>query len=120
MAKGIFKLPNQLIGAQDFWFGLCYGVTHDSGNKGKDADLPENGRSNGVKKNCAHCHTTKTSKWRTGPEGPLSICNGCGIKFEEEKEPPSINDHNKESCLVSNIGADDEYREILIGGVIDQ
>ncbi|THG23381.1 hypothetical protein TEA_006473 [Camellia sinensis var. sinensis] len=84
----------------------------DSGNKGKDADLPENGRSNGVKKNCAHCHTAKTSKWRTGSEGPLSICNGCGIKFEEEKEPPSINDHNKESCLVSNIGADDEYREV--------
>lgn len=87
-------------------------IAKDSGNKGKDADLPENGRSNGVKKNCAHCHTTKTSKWRTGPEGPLSVCNGCGIKFEEEKEPPSINDQNKESCLVSNIGADDEYREV--------
>ncbi|XP_014499949.1 GATA transcription factor 21 [Vigna radiata var. radiata] len=29
---------------------------------------------------CADCHTTKTPLWRTGPTGPKSLCNACGIR----------------------------------------
>ncbi|KAL2340479.1 hypothetical protein Fmac_008419 [Flemingia macrophylla] len=29
---------------------------------------------------CADCHTTKTPLWRSGPKGPKSLCNACGIR----------------------------------------
>ncbi|XP_020224491.1 GATA transcription factor 21 [Cajanus cajan] len=29
---------------------------------------------------CADCHTTETPLWRTGPNGPKSLCNACGIR----------------------------------------
>ncbi|XP_058727813.1 GATA transcription factor 21-like [Vicia villosa] len=29
---------------------------------------------------CSDCHTTKTPLWRSGPAGPKSLCNACGIR----------------------------------------
>lgn len=29
---------------------------------------------------CADCNTTKTPLWRSGPNGPKSLCNACGIR----------------------------------------
>ncbi|XP_041997146.1 putative GATA transcription factor 22 [Salvia splendens] len=43
-------------------------------------------RSNGFSYNnspirvCSDCNTTKTPLWRSGPKGPKSLCNACGIR----------------------------------------
>ncbi|KAF2304344.1 hypothetical protein GH714_030292 [Hevea brasiliensis] len=29
---------------------------------------------------CADCNTTSTPLWRSGPRGPKSLCNACGIR----------------------------------------
>ncbi|CAK9134957.1 unnamed protein product [Ilex paraguariensis] len=29
---------------------------------------------------CADCSTTKTPLWRSGPKGPKTLCNACGIR----------------------------------------
>ncbi|KAK6784177.1 hypothetical protein RDI58_017631 [Solanum bulbocastanum] len=29
---------------------------------------------------CTDCNTTKTPLWRSGPKGPKSLCNACGIR----------------------------------------
>ncbi|TYJ29592.1 hypothetical protein E1A91_A06G078300v1 [Gossypium mustelinum] len=29
---------------------------------------------------CTDCNTTKTPLWRSGPRGPKSLCNACGIR----------------------------------------
>lgn len=29
---------------------------------------------------CTDCKTTKTPLWRSGPQGPKSLCNACGIR----------------------------------------
>lgn len=38
---------------------------------------------------CRICGTTEAPEWRTGPEGPKTLCNACGIKryrrFKAEK-----------------------------------
>ncbi|RVX05534.1 putative GATA transcription factor 22 [Vitis vinifera] len=36
--------------------------------------------SNNTIRVCADCNTTKTPLWRSGPRGPKSLCNACGIR----------------------------------------
>ncbi|CAN8301667.1 unnamed protein product [Cochlearia groenlandica] len=38
------------------------------------------GNNNGVIRVCSDCSTTKTPLWRSGPQGPKSLCNACGIR----------------------------------------
>lgn len=35
---------------------------------------------------CTLCGTTKTPLWRTGPEGPKSLCNACGIRAKKNRQ----------------------------------
>ncbi|GMH16276.1 hypothetical protein Nepgr_018117 [Nepenthes gracilis] len=32
---------------------------------------------------CTHCHVQKTPQWRTGPLGPKTLCNACGVRFNK-------------------------------------
>lgn len=31
---------------------------------------------------CSHCLVQKTPQWRTGPAGPKTLCNACGVRFK--------------------------------------
>ncbi|ELR12163.1 GATA zinc finger domain containing protein [Acanthamoeba castellanii str. Neff] len=33
---------------------------------------------------CQHCGTRFTSQWRTGPSGPSTLCNACGIRYARQ------------------------------------
>ncbi|KAI4303160.1 hypothetical protein MLD38_038822 [Melastoma candidum] len=37
------------------------------------------------KKTCADCGTSKTPLWRSGPAGPKSLCNACGIRSRKKR-----------------------------------
>ncbi|KAK2965226.1 hypothetical protein RJ640_019981, partial [Escallonia rubra] len=37
-------------------------------------------------KRCSECHTKKTPLWRSGPPGPKSLCNACGIKYNKKRK----------------------------------
>ncbi|XP_061362787.1 GATA transcription factor 21-like [Gastrolobium bilobum] len=56
------KLPLSLLG------------TDNSGNNSS------NQSSSITVRVCSDCHTTKTPLWRSGPRGPKSLCNACGIR----------------------------------------
>lgn len=66
-----------------------------------DGASSEKGKSN-IVKSCAHCHTTETLRWRTGPEGHKSLCDACGIRLEKQREP----------LFCSNTGAEKENGEV--------
>uniref|UniRef100_A0A0C9QV69 TSA: Wollemia nobilis Ref_Wollemi_Transcript_7469_1487 transcribed RNA sequence n=1 Tax=Wollemia nobilis TaxID=56998 RepID=A0A0C9QV69_9CONI len=34
---------------------------------------------------CVDCNTTKTPLWRSGPQGPKSLCNACGIRYRKKR-----------------------------------
>lgn len=34
---------------------------------------------------CVHCHSTETPLWRTGPDGPKTLCNACGVRYKKGK-----------------------------------
>ncbi|XP_059645258.1 putative GATA transcription factor 22 isoform X3 [Cornus florida] len=82
----------------------------DSGYEDMDVVLPKNETSNGVEKKCAQCHTTETSKWRTGPGGPKSLCNACGVKLKQGDDFPVMKDQKTKPG--SNIGAEEENNEV--------
>ncbi|XP_077210032.1 GATA transcription factor 12-like [Tasmannia lanceolata] len=37
---------------------------------------------------CLHCATDKTPQWRTGPMGPKTLCNACGVRFKSGRLVP--------------------------------
>ncbi|XP_027337781.1 GATA transcription factor 2-like [Abrus precatorius] len=41
----------------------------------------------GVRK-CTHCASEKTPQWRTGPLGPKTLCNACGVRFKSGRLVP--------------------------------
>ncbi|KAJ8632161.1 hypothetical protein MRB53_025497 [Persea americana] len=41
-----------------------------------------------VVRKCSHCATEKTPQWRTGPMGPKSLCNACGVRYKSGRLVP--------------------------------
>ncbi|KAL0872581.1 hypothetical protein Bca101_022286 [Brassica carinata] len=40
-------------------------------------------------RSCSHCGTnTTTPQWRTGPVGPKTLCNACGVRFKSGRLCP--------------------------------
>lgn len=35
-----------------------------------------------LQRRCSHCHVQKTPQWRTGPLGPKTLCNACGVRYK--------------------------------------
>ncbi|KZV43660.1 GATA transcription factor 16-like [Dorcoceras hygrometricum] len=44
-----------------------------------------------MNKYCSDCKTTKTPLWRSGPSGPKSLCNACGIRRRKKRQSPMKN-----------------------------
>ncbi|CAH8318287.1 unnamed protein product [Eruca vesicaria subsp. sativa] len=45
-----------------------------------------NGSNSCVVRTCSDCNTTKTPLWRSGPRGPKSLCNACGIRQRKARQ----------------------------------
>ncbi|OIV99760.1 hypothetical protein TanjilG_26098 [Lupinus angustifolius] len=46
--------------------------------------------SNNIVRVCSDCHTTKTPLWRSGPRGPKSLCNACGIRQRKARRAMAV------------------------------
>ncbi|KAL6499413.1 GATA-binding factor 2 [Orobanche hederae] len=49
---------------------------------GGDAERAE------VTRRCTHCASEKTPQWRTGPLGPKTLCNACGVRYKSGRLVP--------------------------------
>ncbi|KAJ0263254.1 putative GATA transcription factor 22 [Hirschfeldia incana] len=49
-----------------------------------------NGGKNSVTRICFDCNTTKTPLWRSGPRGPKSLCNACGIRQRKARRAAMV------------------------------
>uniref|UniRef100_A0A6T6AV47 GATA-type domain-containing protein n=1 Tax=Compsopogon caeruleus TaxID=31354 RepID=A0A6T6AV47_9RHOD len=41
--------------------------------------------SNPERLRCSNCNKTETPLWRSGPEGPKTLCNACGVRWKKGK-----------------------------------
>lgn len=44
--------------------------------------------SGGEGRRCLHCASDKTPQWRTGPMGPKTLCNACGVRYKSGRLVP--------------------------------
>nr|AZL19533.1 transcription factor GATA2 [Diospyros kaki] len=35
-----------------------------------------------TQRRCSHCQVQRTPQWRTGPLGPKTLCNACGVRYK--------------------------------------
>ncbi|KAI3447997.1 hypothetical protein Pfo_004662 [Paulownia fortunei] len=59
------------------WF---YSVEKPPAKKQKRKPEADSGSASG--RRCTHCQVQKTPQWRTGPLGPKTLCNACGVRFK--------------------------------------
>ncbi|CAN6700993.1 unnamed protein product [Malus baccata var. baccata] len=47
-----------------------------------------NSGSDSSGRKCLHCAAEKTPQWRTGPLGPKTLCNACGVRYKSGRLVP--------------------------------
>ncbi|XVF35430.1 hypothetical protein REPUB_Repub18cG0145100 [Reevesia pubescens] len=57
-------------------------------SKKKDHGGEGGGFANSDGRKCLHCATDKTPQWRTGPMGPKTLCNACGVRYKSGRLVP--------------------------------
>ncbi|EPS67172.1 hypothetical protein M569_07604, partial [Genlisea aurea] len=55
---------------------------------GKKASPREKEAAEIAGRKCLHCATDKTPQWRTGPMGPKTLCNACGVRYKSGRLVP--------------------------------
>ncbi|KAG2588619.1 GATA transcription factor 23-like [Panicum virgatum] len=48
---------------------------------------------------CVECRATTTPMWRSGPTGPRSLCNACGIRYRKKRRQELGLDHKQQQQL---------------------
>ncbi|KAE8680931.1 GATA transcription factor 12 [Hibiscus syriacus] len=48
----------------------------------------DGGEASSDGRKCLHCATVKTPQWRTGPMGPKTLCNACGVRYKSGRLVP--------------------------------
>ncbi|KAL5571854.1 hypothetical protein UlMin_021451 [Ulmus minor] len=49
---------------------------------------PSKTAATGSVRRCTHCASEKTPQWRTGPMGPKTLCNACGVRYKSGRLVP--------------------------------
>ncbi|CAH8329449.1 unnamed protein product [Eruca vesicaria subsp. sativa] len=58
---------------------------HATGEQGR---MKKQETTVGFQRRCSHCGTNNTPQWRTGPLGPKTLCNACGVRFKSGRLCP--------------------------------
>ncbi|XP_072968456.1 uncharacterized protein [Typha angustifolia] len=66
-------------------------------------------------KACELCGTSTTPLWRTGPNGPKSVCNACGIKYRKRRRSAECHEEYVNTKPLSNpskVGIEERLKEM--------
>ncbi|XP_010526169.1 PREDICTED: GATA transcription factor 9 [Tarenaya hassleriana] len=63
-------------------------VCHKKKARRKDSSAVAVAADGGSVRRCMHCETEKTPQWRTGPMGPKTLCNACGVRYKSGRLVP--------------------------------
>ncbi|KAF7814231.1 GATA transcription factor 9-like [Senna tora] len=63
-------------------------VQQKSSSAAVPATVKRRESSNSEGRKCLHCGAEKTPQWRTGPMGPKTLCNACGVRYKSGRLVP--------------------------------
>ncbi|WOL06245.1 GATA transcription factor 4-like [Canna indica] len=66
----------------------CVGKCGSRGKKGAVSGAAGSAGAEGGVRRCTHCASEKTPQWRTGPLGPKTLCNACGVRYKSGRLVP--------------------------------
>ncbi|KAL5228268.1 hypothetical protein ABZP36_016533 [Zizania latifolia] len=65
----------------------------------------------GEGRRCLHCETDTTPQWRTGPMGPKTLCNACGVRYKSGRLVPEYRPAASPTFVVSKHS--NSHRKVL-------
>lgn len=80
-------LPGTIAFRSDTSFSGTISARTKRGSSPSKSKNPSAAEDVGVRR-CAHCASEKTPQWRTGPQGPKTLCNACGVRFKSGRLVP--------------------------------
>ncbi|XP_016433836.1 GATA transcription factor 4-like [Nicotiana tabacum] len=54
----------------------------------KESSRERSSEMSDIPRKCTHCASEKTPQWRTGPLGPKTLCNACGVRYKSGRLVP--------------------------------
>ncbi|CAN6329985.1 unnamed protein product [Urochloa humidicola] len=60
----------------------------------KKTYVSEEPSSQQAERRCTHCMSSKTPQWRSGPLGPKTLCNACGVRYKSGRLLPEYRPAN--------------------------
>ncbi|XP_015894579.2 GATA transcription factor 9 [Ziziphus jujuba] len=57
-------------------------------SKKREGSSNSSSNSDSSGRKCLHCAAEKTPQWRTGPMGPKTLCNACGVRYKSGRLVP--------------------------------
>ncbi|TMW97479.1 GATA transcription factor 4-like [Solanum pennellii] len=74
------------------WTSSLQNTNATTSMKNKESSVYTRERSSSmdedVPRRCTHCASEKTPQWRTGPLGPKTLCNACGVRYKSGRLVP--------------------------------
>ncbi|XP_074561195.1 GATA transcription factor 2-like [Curcuma longa] len=67
----------------------------------KGAGEHHGGAVGGGERRCTHCASEKTPQWRTGPLGPKTLCNACGVRYKSGRLLPEYRPASSPTFVVA-------------------
>ncbi|XP_022870331.1 GATA transcription factor 4-like [Olea europaea var. sylvestris] len=82
---GSFRRTNSAAAGTNRWSSTL----PPNNNVNQRGSLINSSKENAEKgRRCTHCSSEKTPQWRTGPMGPKTLCNACGVRYKSGRLVP--------------------------------
>ncbi|CAH9114722.1 unnamed protein product [Cuscuta epithymum] len=87
------------------------GIEGPPAKKQRRESTAETGSGAGSLRRCSHCQVQKTPQWRTGPMGPKTLCNACGVRYKSGRLFPEY----RPACspTFSGVKHSNSHRKVL-------
>ncbi|GAY57660.1 hypothetical protein CUMW_181150 [Citrus unshiu] len=86
LANKIINSSSVSTGTHDESVKVAEKLLHEHDNIEVHYFTTNSSNSNNTVRICSDCNTTTTPLWRSGPRGPKSLCNACGIRQRKARK----------------------------------
>lgn len=76
------RVPTESSSSKRVEGGVDFSAAVEKSPAAKKRGRESQAESGASLRRCSHCQVQKTPQWRTGPLGPKTLCNACGVRYK--------------------------------------